>query len=98
MLFRTSVKSVIHSDPVEKLIYLTWQAQAKELMEESETSDKVKRRKVIENVLPPALKVALGAGSKATTGECFEILETVYRSVINASELTAQFSELYQTY
>uniref|UniRef100_A0A8C8VN48 CCHC-type domain-containing protein n=1 Tax=Pelusios castaneus TaxID=367368 RepID=A0A8C8VN48_9SAUR len=82
--------------PSGEVDYFTWRAQAKEMMEDSEIADKVKRRKIIESLLPPALKVVLGAGSKASAGECFDILEKGYGSVINASELKAQFSETYQ--
>uniref|UniRef100_A0A8C8RTU7 Paraneoplastic antigen Ma-like C-terminal domain-containing protein n=1 Tax=Pelusios castaneus TaxID=367368 RepID=A0A8C8RTU7_9SAUR len=82
--------------PSGEVDYFTWRAQAKEMMEDSEIADKVKRRKIIESLLPPALKVVLGAGSKASAGECFDILEKGYGNVINASELKAQFSETYQ--
>uniref|UniRef100_A0A8C8RVT7 CCHC-type domain-containing protein n=1 Tax=Pelusios castaneus TaxID=367368 RepID=A0A8C8RVT7_9SAUR len=82
--------------PSGEVDYFTWRAQAKEMMEDSEIADKVKRRKIIESLLPPALKVVLGAGSKASAGECFDNLEKGYGNVINASELKAQFSETYQ--
>lgn len=51
--------------------YHTWQAQAKEMMEDTEISDKSKEGRL----LPPALKVVLGASIKAPSEECFEILE-----------------------
>lgn len=85
-----------HPKPNGEVDFTTWQLYARQLFSDTSLTERHKRRYILDSLLPPALNVALGAGSNAPPEVYVQELEKAYGSVTGGDELYIQFIETHQ--
>lgn len=82
--------------PNGEVDFTTWQLYVKQLLPDTSLTERHKRRHILDSLLPPALTVALGAGTNAPPEVYVLELEKAYGSVTGGDELYIQFIETHQ--
>lgn len=82
--------------PSAEVDFTVWRLHVKQALKDSSLSDLHKRRVVLDNLLPPALNVALYIGDNAAPEAYLHELENAYGSVASGEELYIQFLETHQ--
>ncbi len=85
-----------HPKPNGEVNFTTWQLYARQLLSDTSLTERHKRRHILDSLLPPALNVALGAGTNAPPEVYALELEKAYGSVTGGDELYIQFIETHQ--
>ncbi len=85
-----------HPKPNGEVSFTTWQLYARQLLSDTSLTGRHKRRHILDSLLPPALNVALGAGTNAPPEVYALELEKAYGSVTGGDELYIQFIETHQ--
>ncbi len=82
--------------PNREVDFTMWQLYARQLLSDTSLTERLKRRHILDCLLPPALNVALGASTNAPPEVYALELEKAYDSITGGDELYIQFIETHQ--